>query len=54
MGSTIWFNVVIVDCTQINLVIQVIISQGTITMHCMLSHCTRFSFCIDKLILYSF
>ncbi len=31
MGSTIWFNVVIVDSTQINLLIQVIISRRTIT-----------------------
>jgi hypothetical protein len=30
MGFTIWFNVVNVDSTQINLVIQVIISQGII------------------------
>ncbi len=32
MGSTIWSNVVILDSTQINLIIQVIIFQGTITM----------------------
>ncbi len=54
MRVYILVNVVIVDSTQINLVIRVYHFSRNDYNDCMLSHYTPFSFCIDKLILYSF